>query len=187
MALLGDRRVSVLLALVLAGSALCVGLALTRPTPAGAGDPPAAVGGLGDPPYEPAALRGPGRAALEAAVVAVPLTLRYDHRDLDVALEAATDRMTRRYARTFTRVFDERVRPFARRRAAVAEAVVRGAGVVRAPDDEHVTCLVYVDQLLLEAKGRADDAEPEVLGRNRAYVELVLVDGEWLVDDLRPL
>ena len=179
MRVLRDRVVLVLLVLVLAGSALTAGLALTRADHAGPVLPPAASG---DGAYEPADLVGPAGPALDAVVGALPLVLGYDHRDLDGAEEAATATMTPRYAAQFRRAFDQRVRPLARRRAAVAEAEVRGAGVLRA-DDDAVSCLVFVDQLLTEARDLRG-GRPEVLGRLRLRVDLVLRDGEWLLDGL---
>ena len=183
MSVLHDRRVSVLLVLVLVGSALSVALALTRSDAQGAPGPPALVR-AGGPTYEPAELLGPGGDALEAAVATASRAFAYDHRRLRAGLDAATATMTRSYATEFTRAFDRRVRPFAQRRRAVAEAVVRGAGVVRTRDDTTALCLVYVDQLLVEARGRRPRAEPEVLGANRVLVELVLRDGRWRVDGM---
>jgi Mce-associated membrane protein len=179
MSVLRDRAVLVLLVLVLAGSALCVALAVTRPGVSAADGPPEAVGTDGEV-YVPADLVGPGGDALEAAVAALPLTLTYDHADLDASLTAATATMTPAYAREFAGVFDRRVRAFARRRDAVSEGVVRGAGVVRTTDDTAAVCLVYLDQVLLEGRG-VDPEEPEVIGRNRVRVELVRRDGAWLV------
>lgn len=183
MSVLRDRRVSVLLVLVLVGSALSVVLALTRSDAGGAAEPPPVVR-VGGPAYETAELLGPGGDALEAAVAAVPLAFGYDHRRLDADLEAATATMTRVYADSFARAFDRRVRPFAQRRRAVAEAVVRGAGVVRTRDDTTALCLVYVDQLLVGARGRRAGAEPELLAANRVLVDLVLRDGRWRVDGI---
>jgi hypothetical protein len=180
MGVLRDKVVLALLVLVLAGSALTAGLALTRADESGPVRPPEAPGPGGT--YEPADLVGPAGPALDAVVGALPLVFGYDHRDLDGAEEAATATMTPRYAARFRRAFDQRVRPLARRRAAVAEAEVRGAGVLRASDDA-VACLVFVDQLLVEAEDLRG-GRPEVLGRLRLRVDVVLRDGEWLVDGL---
>lgn len=186
MSVLRDSRVAVLLALVLAGSVLSVVLALSRPEVAGVGDPPSLTDGS-DTGFQPADLVGPGGEALAAAVTALPLTLSYDHRDLAASLSAATERMTQGYAAEFTRAFRRRVRPFAKRRAAVAQGIVRGAGVVRASDDDTVACLLYIDQVLVEARGQERGAEPEVLGRNRVRVVMVLRDGAWKIDGIQPL
>ncbi|MCW2814951.1 MAG: hypothetical protein JWN84_2406 [Nocardioides sp.] len=184
MAVLRQRSIAVLLALVLAGSVLSVVLALTRPEAAGVGVPPSATGATA-PGFRPADLVGPGGDALAAAVDAVPATFSYDHRDLAGSLASATDQMTRSYAAVFRRTFDARVRPFAKRRAAVAEGLVRGAGVVRTDGDDAAVCLLYVDQLLVEARGRRKAAPPEVLARSRIRVELVLRDGVWRINGLR--
>jgi hypothetical protein len=183
MSVLRDRAVLVLLVLVLAGSALCVTLAVTRPDVSRAGQPPDAVGTDG-PAYVPADLVGPGGDALAAAVETMRLTLTYDHRDLGAALRAATERMTPAYAKEFRRVFDRRVRAFAQRRRAVSEGVVRGGGVVSTTGDTVAECLVYLDQLLVEGRGVGADEEPEVIARSRVRVELVLRDGAWLVSGI---
>ncbi|MDO9457824.1 hypothetical protein [Nocardioides sp.] len=184
MSVLRDSRVAVLLALVVAGSVLSVVLALTRPDPVGAGEPPGTTGTTA-PGFRAADLVGPGGDALSAAVRSLPLTLSYDHRDLDGSLAAATALMTRRYATVFTRSFDRRVRPFAARRRAVAQGLVRGAGVVRTDDDENAVCLLYVDQVLVEARGLTRDDEPEVIARSRVRVDLVLVGGAWKIAGIR--
>lgn len=183
MGILRQRSVVVLLALVLAGSVLSVVLALTRPEAEGASTPPAATGAT-PPGFRPADLLGPGGDALAAAVAALPATLSYDHRDLDGSLQRATEQMTAGYRRVFTRTFDQQVRPFAERRRGVAQGLVRGGGVVRADGDDAVLCLLYVDQVLLEARGLRPAAAPEVLSRNRVRVSLVLRDGEWRIDGL---
>lgn len=184
MSVLRQRNVAVLLVLVLAGSLLCVVLALTRPEADGAASPPGATGTTA-PGFRPADLVGPGGDALAAAVAAIPDTLSYDHRDLDGSLAKATEQMTARYAEVFTETFDRRVRTFAQRRAAVAQGLVRGAGVVRTDGDDAVVCLLYVDQLLVQARGLRKGAEPEVLSRNRVRVDLVLRDDVWRINAIR--
>lgn len=183
MGVLRQRSIVVLLVLVVAGSVLSVVLALTRPEAEGVSAPPATTGAT-PPGFRPADLLGPGGDALAAAVAALPATLSYDHTDLDASLAGATEQMTAGYRRVFTRTFDEQVRPLARRRAAVAQGLVRGAGVVRATGDDEVLCLLYVDQLLLEARGLRPAAAPEVLSRNRVRVSMVLREGEWRISGL---
>ena len=178
----GRRLVAVLLALVLAGSALSVVLAVTRPDASGIGVLP----GSG-PTYQAATLPGSGGEALEYAVTAVPLALSYDHRDLAGSLRQATSRMTRDYAAEFTAIFDDEVRPSARRRKAVTEARVRGAGVVRSRGDATAVCLVYVDQLLVSGTGVEAGGPPDVLSRSRVVVDLVRRDDGWRISGLRLL
>jgi hypothetical protein len=181
---LRDRRVVVLLVLVLVGSALSVLLALTRPGPDGAGGRPGSTGDRA-PGFRPADLRGPGGDALAAAVSGLSTSLSYDYRYLDGSLARATRRMTPAYAKTFTRTFDRRVRPFARQRRAVAEGLVRGAGVVRTRGDTRVVCLLYVDQLQRRGRGVRAGGDPRVLSRTRARVEVVLRDGVWRIDAIK--
>ncbi|MFB9313685.1 hypothetical protein [Nocardioides plantarum] len=185
MGVLRDRRVAVLLVLVLAGSALCVLLALTRSQAEGAGVPPGSTGDRA-PGFRTADLRGPGGDALAAAVTGVSTSLSYDYRYLDGSLTRATALMTPAYSRVFARTFDRRVRPFARQRRAVAQGLVRGAGIVRTRGDTRVVCLLYVDQLLVAGRGvRA--GEPRVLSRSRARVDVVLSGGVWRIRGIEAL
>ncbi|WP_148614199.1 hypothetical protein [Nocardioides rubriscoriae] len=185
MTVLRDRRVTVLLVLVLLGSALAVVLALTRPAADGATAPPVETAQA--PYFVPADLLGPGGEALAAAVSALPAALGYDHRDLDATLTRATQAMTTGYARVFTRTFDRRVRPLAQRQRSVVEARVRGAGVVRTDGDTAVVCLVYVDQVQVRPREGRKDAQPRVLSRNRVRVEMVLRSGAWKINGIDPL
>jgi hypothetical protein len=180
---LRDRRVAVLLVLVLLGSALSVVLALTRSDAGVVASPPVETNTA--PYFRPADLVGPGGEALAAAVTALPAALGYDHRDLDGALRRAVSAMTPAYAREFTRAFDRRVRPLAQRRRSVVEGRVRGAGVVRTDGDTAVVCLVYVDQVQLAGLGLRAGGRPRVLSRNRVRVDLVLRGGTWRISDLR--
>lgn len=180
---LRDRRVAVLLVLVLIGSGLSVYLALSRPDADGAGSPPIPAATDGSR-YVPADLVGPGGDALAAATEAVPTAFGFDHADLDGSLRSATAYMTTRYASTFTRAFRLNSRPLAQRRAGVAEGRVTGAGVIRTRDDTEVVCLVYLDQVLVEARGLARGQEPELLAHLRLRVDMVLRDGTWRVDGI---
>ena len=175
------RVVEVLTALVIIGSALCLYLALTRPDRV----PLAELPGEGAA-YRVADLAGPGGPALAAAVDALPAALSYNFRDLDASLAAATRRMTASYADEFTATFDERARPVATARKAITEAVVRGAGLVRA-SDARALALVFIDQLLVRSTRQDADDPPSTLSRNRVLVTLVLRSGTWRIDDLRPL
>jgi Mce-associated membrane protein len=177
------RLVVVLLVLVVLVSGLSVVLALTRPDLEAAGAEPMVTGGR----YEPAELGGPGGEAVAAAVEAVPLTLTVDHRDLRGSLAAATERMTPAFARAYTDDFDRTSRPFARERRAVTDAVVLGAGVVRARGDDDVVCLVYVDQRQVSGEGVQPGDQPRVLLRGRVLVRMVRRDGQWLVDGTQSL
>lgn len=182
---LGDRRVLVLLVLVLLGSGLSVALALTRPDVDSAPAPPGVTGAT-PPGFRPADLLGPGGDALAAAVPALSAALSYDHADLDGSRQRATSTMTTTYARTYARTFDSRVRPLATSRRSTVEGLVRGAGVVRAIDDETVVCLLYVDQVQTGGRGVRAGAT-RVLSRNRARVLLRRVDGTWRIDSISPL
>ncbi len=176
------RLVTVLMVLVLAGSALSIVLAVTRPDADAAG-PPATSGGA----YEPADLVGPAGDAVAAAVAGVPVLLTYDHRDLRAAVRASTRLTTARFAEVFGRTFERDSRPFALKRKAVTDAVVRGAGVVRTRGESAVTCLVYVDQRLVSGTPVDRGDPPLVLVRGRLLVDMVRRDDVWKIDGVRPL
>lgn len=181
MGVLRDRRVVVLLVLVLAGSVLSVVLALDRPRPEGAGVPPGSTGTQA-PGFRPADLLGPGGDALDVAVTALAAGLSYDHRDLDGSVSEAVAQLTPAYAATIAAKFDRRFRASVERRGLVVEGLVRGAGVVRTSGDSEVVCLLYVDQMLVEDRAQSSGEGPRVLSRYRARAEVVLVDGRWRVD-----
>jgi hypothetical protein len=177
------RLVPVLTALVLAGSALSLVLALTRPDPT----PPADLPGVGSGDYRAADLAAPAGPALEAVVESLPVALGYDFRRLDEGLDDATSLMTRSFARRFTTSFDDSARPLARRERAVVEAPVRATGVVRTDDDGTVVALAYVDQVLVRGTSLEADEDSRVLSRYRVLVWLEEQDGTWLIANLSPV
>lgn len=176
------RVVPVLIVLVLLGSALSLVLALTRPDP----KPPADRPGAGSEPYAAALLEGEGGAAVEAMVRAMPVVLAYDYRDLDSGLAEATTLMTDGFAKAFTRSFNTSARPLARRQRAVAEARVRGAGVVRVIDADAVVALAYVNQVLTSRPERSAK-KTEIITRSRVLVRLVREGETWLVSNISPI
>ncbi|CAN5194066.1 hypothetical protein BH09ACT12_BH09ACT12_25420 [soil metagenome] len=177
------RVVPLLTVLVLIGSALSLGLALTRPDP----EPPADLPGAGSGTYEAAPLVGTAGPAIEAMVAALPIVLGYDYRDLDGGLAAATALMTESFASAFTRSFNSSARPMARKEKSVAEARVRGAGVVRTVRKRTVVALAYVDRVLVQSTTLKPGDAPEVLTRNRVLVRLVRVDDDWKIANISPV
>ncbi len=69
----------------------------------------------------------------------------------------------------------------------MAEARVRGAGLVRVVDDTTVVALAYVDQVLLSSAELEVGDRPQVLARNRVLVRLVLRDDTWLIANISPV
>lgn len=178
--------VRVLTLLVLVASVVSLVLALTRPDATSAAPPSTAEG-----TYDPASLAGPGGPALEAAVAALPTVLSYDHRDLRGSLRAARRTMTRDFAKEFAKSFDRRVKPFARKRNAVIDGVVRAAGLVRVRQDgragRRAVCLVYVDRRQLSGRQSPVDAPPQLLGGYRVLVTMVSRADGWKIDGIRPI
>ncbi|MAS55162.1 hypothetical protein [Nocardioides sp.] len=183
---LAPRRVVPLLTiLVLIGSALSLALALTRPDPRPPADLPGVAAGAGG--YRSADLEGAGGPAVQAMVELLPIALSYDFRDLPGGLDEATDVMTPTFAKAFTASFNSSARPLARRQRAVAQAQVRGAGLVRVIDSQTVLALSFVDQVLVQSRTQGRSEPPRVLTRNRVLVRLARVDGDWLIANISPI
>jgi hypothetical protein len=125
------------------------------------------------------------RAAVRAAVDAVPAALSYDYRSLEEGLDAATAMMTPSFAKQFRTTFESSAAKKAPDQHAVTSALVRGAGFVRKDDSGLVRCLVFVDQVLVSSKARKD-SDPVQASRNRLLVDLRKEDGTWKVDGMEP-
>ena len=128
----------------------------------------------------------PDRDAVRAAVTALPLALSYDYQAPERTLAAATSKMTPDFADEFRATFDATVRPLAVKEKAVTQAKVRAAGVVDR-SGKRVTCLVYVDQVLVSSTDLASGKKPVKVGQNRVLVRLVQVGHSWKVDDITPM
>lgn len=140
-----------------------------------------------DGSYTPGSLPSEGgAAAVRAASDLVPIALSYDYRNLDKSLRRATERMSPSFAKTFRATFTSAVEPMATKNKAVTKALVRGAGLTElGEDDSTATCVLFVDQVLVTSEG-SGKAQPHI-GKERVLVDLVDIDGTWLVDDIRPL
>ncbi len=133
-----------------------------------------AVGSIPDPE---------AKAALQAAVDAVPAALSYDYRSLDKSLAGATALMTDEFAAEYRDIFDKTTRAMATEKEAVTTTLVRAAGVATVIEEDTVTCLVYLDQFLLASKGQKPAKSYTAA---RVHVTLEKVDGTWKVSDLEP-
>lgn len=125
------------------------------------------------------------KAAIQAAVDALPTALSYDYRSLDTSLKAATKQMTSSFAETFTRTFDTTTRPMAGEKQAITSALVRAAGLVGRIRDDKATVLIYLDQVLISSRTKKA-TDPLKVSQNRVHVKLRKVDGAWKVDDIVP-
>jgi Mce-associated membrane protein len=135
--------------------------------------------------YRPGTVSADVDGATETAVRALPLALGYDYRSLGKGLSRASALMTDSFAQEFRRTFDGSAARLARSKKAVTRATVRAAGVVRAGDKE-VTCLVYVDQVLVSSSTLKDEQAPVRVSQNRVLVGLVRSGDGWKVDSIRP-
>ncbi|RYJ05076.1 MAG: hypothetical protein EON52_13460 [Actinomycetales bacterium] len=124
-------------------------------------------------------------AALKAAVETLPVAVSFDYRSLDASLAKATAGMTPRFATEFRRIFDGTTRAKALKEETIQSSLVRGAGVVGSVEDDRVTCLVYLNQVLVASKLKKADSPLKVL-QNRVRVRMQKVDGVWKVDGIEP-
>lgn len=117
--------------------------------------------------------------AAEAARAAVPEMLSYRKATLEDDLRRARSWLTDRFAPEFTELQDRLIEPTVGHRFSTVAVVDRVA--VTEGDGDEVSLLVFVEQTTRQ--GRQQQAEPV---STRATVRMRLVDGDWLVDDLRP-
>ncbi|GAA1934684.1 hypothetical protein [Nocardioides marmoribigeumensis] len=135
--------------------------------------------------YRPGTVAADLDGATQTAVEVLPRALGYDYRSLPAGLRRATALMSPSFAKEFRRTFEGSAAKLARSKKAVTRATVRAAGIVRASDRE-VTCLVYVDQVLVSSATLKDTEAPVRVSQNRVLVGLVRSGESWKVDSIRP-
>lgn len=123
--------------------------------------------------------------AVLAAVEAIPVALSYDHRTIGESLKKATALMTDDFAKEFTTTFEASTRSMAIEKQAITSALIRAAGVVGTVRDDAVTCLVYLDQVLVASKDKKAD-DPLKVSQNSVRVAMVKVGQDWKVDGIEP-
>lgn len=127
-----------------------------------------------------------GKEPVAAAVEGIQHALGYDYRTLEKGLAATTALMTDDFAAEFADTFQQVVVADARDDKAVTVALVKAAGLVDR-DDAGAECLVFVDQIVLSSTPQDSGEDAQQVLQARVRVDLVLVDGEWLVDDIEPV
>jgi Mce-associated membrane protein len=141
-----------------------------------------ALGQLGNPGVPEVREAEDTRVAAESAPSvaerAAEAILAYSHRTLDADQDAAQRFMTSSFAEKYAKTFDDTVEPTARTYRAQVTAEVQGSSVVRA-SPERVRVLLFVDQTT-----RSTAHERPQVALNRVEFDMVLDDGDWLVDDI---
>jgi Mce-associated membrane protein len=117
-------------------------------------------------------------SAPSVAERAAEAILAYDHGNIDADQDSAQRFMTSSFAEEYATTFEQTVKPAARTYRAQVEAEVHGSSVVRAAQDR-VRVLLFVDQTT-----RSTAHERPQVALNRVEFDMVLRDGEWLVDDI---
>jgi hypothetical protein len=127
-----------------------------------------------------------GGDAVAVAAEVLPLAFSYDYRTLDEGLDRATDGMTDSFGTEFRNTFDKTARPMAEDTNAVAQAAVRGGGVITRGSDR-VVCLFFLDQVQVSSSTLKKSEGPGQVSKSRVRVVLNEVDGSWKVDSIEPL
>lgn len=124
--------------------------------------------------------------AIATTARALPTVLGYDYRTLDDNRAQDSRLLTDQFAVTFRQTFDASVTPLATKQQAVTRALVRAVGLInQGPARDQITCLAYVDQLLVSSTGM-DAQKPAQVSQNRVVVHLKRPHGQWLIDGLDP-
>lgn len=116
---------------------------------------------------------GPAQAAAEVAVVPV---LSYDYRTLDADAEAAKSYMTASFRDSYDETFTLLQENAGRTKTVVSVDAVVASGIVRSGEGR-------VDVLLFVNRSRTNVQQEDTF-RDQVTMQMLLVDGEWLVDGL---
>jgi len=115
-------------------------------------------------------------AATDAAAdIAVAMT-SYDFRTVDEDFSWVEEDGTAEFQETYAKS-TEPIRELVEKTKATAEGTVTDAAAT-ADDPAHVTVLLFVDQALRRT------GEDATIDSTRVVMHMVLVDGQWLVDDV---
>jgi Mce-associated membrane protein len=121
--------------------------------------------------------------APDAAESAAAAVLSYDHESLEADRDAAAKFLTPDYREDYVQTFDKLVRDSATKAKATVEAEVLASSAMVAGgerDADEVPVLLFVNQTTTSS---ADSGEPSV-ALNRVRMDMVQVDGVWLVDGI---
>lgn len=144
---------------------------------AATGDGEFAAGSIAEEPED--------SAVVQTAADGLEAALSYDFRDLDAGLARATKTMTDDFATEFSDTFTSSAGRLAEEKRAVADAVIRGAGLVTRADGS-ATVLVYVDQMLVSSDTTENAEAPLTVNQSRVLVDLTETDGVWLIAGIQP-
>ncbi|MFA6577152.1 MAG: DnaJ domain-containing protein [Nocardioides sp.] len=117
------------------------------------------------------------RAAQAAAETAIVPVISYDYRTLEADAAAATSYMTDEFGAKYEQTFPVVTENAPNTKTVITVEVV-ASGIVRTGDDR-VDVLLFVNRPTTNKQ----DTEP-VVYRDQVTAQMLLVDGEWLVDNL---
>jgi len=121
-------------------------------------------------------------AALAAAEQHAVTVLSYDHRRLDKDFARARSVLTGTFADDYAATTEKVVRPSAEQVKAVVTAEVAASSVVRAPSENRVVVLLFVDQTTTSTR-----LEGPKVDLNRVRMTMTRVGQEWLVSAIDAL
>ena len=119
------------------------------------------------------------RAAEKAAVEAAEQSMTYNYGTIDADFDWVEDLATEKFQRDFAEA-SELVREAVEQGEVDARAAVLDAATDY-EDAEHVQVLLFVDQTIASAK---EPGAPAALEQHRVKMDMVLEDGDWLVDNV---
>ena len=121
-------------------------------------------------------------AALAAAEQHAVTVLSYDHRRLDKDFARARAALTGSFADDYAATTEKVVRPSAEQVKAVVTAEVTASAVVRAPSENRVVVLLFVDQTTTSTR-----LEGPKVDLNRVRMTMTRVGQQWLVSGIDAL
>jgi Mce-associated membrane protein len=125
---------------------------------------------------------GSAKAAQAAAQTEVQATLTYNYKTLQADFATALKGMTPSFATQYKKTTEDEVTPLATQYHAISSATVAASGVSEATATS-ATVLLFVNQAVKNTQLTAK----ERLDRSRIRVNMVKLDGRWLINDLHPI
>ncbi|MBV9872332.1 MAG: hypothetical protein JO214_17105 [Frankiaceae bacterium] len=122
------------------------------------------------------------RAAMAAAKTEVAATLTYSYKTLQADIAAAEKTMTPAFRTTYDQTMQRQVIPLATRTKTSSSASIPAVGI-KEVSPTAATVLVFADQVVQNNQLATNSR----LDRTRIEAHLVLVDGHWLISQLKPL
>lgn len=119
--------------------------------------------------------------AVEAAKSQAVAMLAYDFNTVDTQLPSAADGLTGTFREDYMTLVNDTIIPGAKERQLVVQTSVQAAAVIETTPDT-AAVLLYLNQITT-----SKDAPDATTSGSRVRIDLQKVDGQWLVDSLKPV